>query len=70
MGAYGVEQAIPVILAFRHGHITIALSLEILGILLQESDRLYRFQVKHRHELNRMHTHIDMGVKISIIQAG
>lgn len=29
--------------------------------MLQESDRLYRFQVKQRPELNRMHTDIDMG---------
>ncbi len=45
----------------RYGHIAIALSSEILGGVLQESDRLYRFQVKHKPELNRMHTHIDMG---------
>ncbi|PAV11599.1 hypothetical protein CBG25_00235 [Arsenophonus sp. ENCA] len=45
----------------RHGHIAIALSSEILGSVLQESDRLYRFQVKHRPELNRIHTAIDMG---------
>jgi hypothetical protein len=45
----------------RYGHLAIALSSEILGSVLQESDRLYRFQVKHKPELNRMHTHIDMG---------
>lgn len=45
----------------RYGHLAIALSSEILGSVLQESDRLYRFQVKHKPELNRMHNHIDMG---------
>ncbi|ATW34833.1 hypothetical protein BJP43_10640 (plasmid) [Candidatus Williamhamiltonella defendens] len=71
-GAYGgwTSQPRDFGLDCRHGHIAIALSSEILGSVLQESDRLYRFQVKHRPELNRMHTAIDMGVTISIIQAG
>lgn len=62
-GAYGgwTSQPRDFGLDCRHGHIAMALSSEILGSVLQESDRLYRFQVKHRPELNRMHTHIDMG---------
>ncbi|WP_290603633.1 shufflon system plasmid conjugative transfer pilus tip adhesin PilV, partial [Arsenophonus sp. ENCA] len=62
-GAYGgwTSQPRDFGLDCRHGHIAIALSSEILGSVLQESDRLYRFQVKHKPELNRMHTHIDMG---------
>ncbi|WP_440862559.1 shufflon system plasmid conjugative transfer pilus tip adhesin PilV [Symbiopectobacterium purcellii] len=62
-GAYGgwTSQPRDFGLDCRHGHIAIALSPEILGSVLQESDRLYRFQVKHKPELNRMHTHIDMG---------
>ncbi|PAV04682.1 hypothetical protein CBG25_06870 [Arsenophonus sp. ENCA] len=62
-GAYGgwTSQPRDFGLDCRHGHIAIALSSEILGSVLQESDRLYRFQVKHRPELNRMHTAIDMG---------
>lgn len=62
-GAYGgwTSQPRDFSLDCRHGHITIALSSEILGSVLQESDRLYRFHVKHRPELNRMHIAIDMG---------
>ncbi|MEN3262805.1 shufflon system plasmid conjugative transfer pilus tip adhesin PilV [Sodalis endosymbiont of Spalangia cameroni] len=62
-GAYGgwTSQPRDFGLDCRHGHIAIALSSEILGSVLQESDRLYRFQVKHKPELNRMHTAIDMG---------
>ncbi|BBI93043.1 shufflon system plasmid conjugative transfer pilus tip adhesin PilV [Serratia symbiotica] len=62
-GAYGGWKSQPrdFGLDCRHGHIAIALSSEILGSVLQESDRLYRFQVKHKPELNRMHTAIDMG---------
>ncbi|HGJ5866470.1 shufflon system plasmid conjugative transfer pilus tip adhesin PilV, partial [Arsenophonus nasoniae] len=60
-GAYGGWESQPrgFCLDCRHGHIAIALSSEILGSVLQESDRLYRFQVKHKPELNRMHTSID-----------
>lgn len=63
IGAYGgwTSQPKDFGLDCRYGHIAIALSSEILGSVLQESDRLYRFQVKHKPELNRMHTHIDMG---------
>lgn len=63
IGAYGgwISQPKDFGLNCRYGHIAIALSSEILGSVLQESDRLYRFQVKHKPELNRMHTHIDMG---------
>lgn len=42
------------------GHIAIALSSEVLGTAMQESDRLYRYQVNGRPYLNRMHTAIDM----------
>ena len=62
-GAYGgwTSQPRDFGLDCRYGHIAITLSSEILGSVLQESDRLYRFQVKHKPELNRMHTAIDMG---------
>lgn len=62
-GAYGgwTSQPRDFGLDCRHGHIAIALSSEILGSVLQESDRLYRFKVKHKPELNRMYTYIDMG---------
>jgi hypothetical protein len=42
------------------GHIAIALSSEVLGTAMQESDRLYRYRVNGRPDLNRMHTDIDM----------
>lgn len=42
-------------------HIAIALSSEVLGTAMQESDRLYRYRVNGRPDLNRMHTDIDMG---------
>ncbi|QBY46419.1 shufflon system plasmid conjugative transfer pilus tip adhesin PilV (plasmid) [Arsenophonus nasoniae] len=63
IGAYGgwTSQPRDFGLDCRYGHIAIALSSEILGSVLQESDRLYRFQVKHKPELNRMNTAIDMG---------
>lgn len=62
-GAYGgwTSQPRDFGLDCRYGHIAIALSSEILGSVLQESDRLYRFKVKHKPELNRMYTYIDMG---------
>lgn len=43
------------------GHIAIALSSEVLGTVIQESDRLYRYQVNGRPDLNKMHTSIDLG---------
>lgn len=42
------------------GHIAIALSSEIISSAIEESDRLYRYEVNNRPELNRMHTAIDM----------
>jgi hypothetical protein len=48
-------------IACTTGHIAIALSSEVLGTAMQESDRLYRYQVNGRPDLNRMHTSIDMG---------
>lgn len=62
-GAYGGWSSKPSDFGLdcRHGHISIALSSEILGSVLQESDRLYRFKVNHKPDLNTMHTHIDMG---------
>ncbi|MBL7570748.1 shufflon system plasmid conjugative transfer pilus tip adhesin PilV, partial [Escherichia coli] len=38
------------------GHIAMAL----VGADLQESDRLYRYSITNRPDLNRMHTAIDM----------
>lgn len=59
-GAYGgwTSQPRDFGLDCRHGHLAIALSSEILGSVLHESDRLYRFKVKQKPELNRMHTAI------------
>ncbi|HDQ4465232.1 TPA: shufflon system plasmid conjugative transfer pilus tip adhesin PilV [Pseudomonas aeruginosa] len=42
------------------GRLAIALSSEVIGSVLQESDRLYRFKADARPELNRMYTAIDM----------
>jgi Tfp pilus assembly protein PilE len=36
------------------------LSSDVLGTDTQESDRLYRYEVNGRPDLNRMHTHIDL----------
>lgn len=52
LGTYGLSAA--------RGHIATWLSSEVLGTDLQESDRLYRYQVSGRPDLNRMHTDIDM----------
>ncbi|EBW6364048.1 Shufflon protein B [Salmonella enterica subsp. enterica serovar Oranienburg] len=43
------------------GHIAVLLSPETLTGAREDSDRLYRFQVNGRPELNKMHTAIDMG---------
>ncbi|EBP0138878.1 shufflon system plasmid conjugative transfer pilus tip adhesin PilV [Salmonella enterica] len=44
-----------------NGHIAVLLSPETLTGAREDSDRLYRFQVNGRPELNKMHTSIDMG---------
>ncbi|MBC8950070.1 shufflon system plasmid conjugative transfer pilus tip adhesin PilV [Xenorhabdus sp. TS4] len=44
----------------QSGHIVSYLSSEILGTDAEESDRLYRFKVNGRPDLNRMHTSIDL----------
>lgn len=60
-------------LSCNEGHIAISLSSEILGSSLQESDRLYRFNVNSRPDLNQMHTAIDMNSnnlnKVGVLQA-
>ncbi|WP_339057576.1 shufflon system plasmid conjugative transfer pilus tip adhesin PilV [Candidatus Regiella endosymbiont of Tuberolachnus salignus] len=43
------------------GRLAVWLSSEVLGTDRQESDRLYRYKVDNRPDLNRMHTDIDMG---------
>ncbi|EOV0239252.1 shufflon system plasmid conjugative transfer pilus tip adhesin PilV [Salmonella enterica] len=43
------------------GHIAILLSTDELSGAAEDTDRLYRFQVNGRPELNKMHTSIDMG---------
>lgn len=43
------------------GHLASYLSADILGSDSAESDRLYRFKVNGRPDLNKMHTDIDMG---------
>lgn len=45
----------------QSGHLASYLSADILGSDSAESDRLYRFQVNGRPDLNKMHTDIDMG---------
>lgn len=47
-------------LSGQTGHLAAYLSSEILGTDAEESDRLYRFQVNGKPDLNRMHTAIDM----------
>lgn len=44
----------------QSGHIVSYLSSEVLGTDAEESDRLYRFKVNGRPDLNRMHTSIDL----------
>lgn len=53
LNSYGLSAA--------KGRLATWLSSEVLGTDLQESDRLYRYQVSGRPDLNRMHTAIDMG---------
>lgn len=48
-------------LSGQSGHLVDWLSADVLGGGNDESDRLYRFQVNGRPDLNRMHTDIDMG---------
>jgi hypothetical protein len=48
-------------LAVPEGYLAISLSSEVLGTANQESDRLYRFKVNGRPDLNAMHADIDMG---------
>lgn len=48
-------------LSGQSGHLADWLSADVLGGSDDESDRLYRFQVNGRPDLNRMHTDIDMG---------
>ncbi|ELX8521895.1 shufflon system plasmid conjugative transfer pilus tip adhesin PilV [Salmonella enterica] len=43
------------------GHIAILLSTDELSGAAEDTDRLYRFQVNGRPDLNKMHTAIDMG---------
>jgi len=43
------------------GHIAALIPADELGVARQESDRLYRFSVTGKPDLNRMHTDIDMG---------
>ncbi|MGK2894526.1 shufflon system plasmid conjugative transfer pilus tip adhesin PilV [Klebsiella michiganensis] len=48
-------------LSGKSGHLADWLSADILGGDNDESDRLYRFQVNGRPDMNRMHTNLDMG---------
>lgn len=48
-------------LAGTTGRLAVYLSSEVLGTDVAESDRLYRYAVNGRPDLNRMHTAIDMG---------
>lgn len=43
------------------GHLAVMLSTEDLSGAREDGDRLYRFQVNGRPDLNKMHTAIDMG---------
>ncbi|CNI31753.1 MULTISPECIES: shufflon system plasmid conjugative transfer pilus tip adhesin PilV [Yersinia] len=47
-------------LAAESGRPLTWLSSDVLGTDTQESDRLYRYEVSGRPDLNRMHTHIDL----------
>jgi hypothetical protein len=47
-------------LSGQQGHLAAFLSADALGTDADESDRLYRYQVTGRPDLNRMHTAIDM----------
>lgn len=61
-GAYGGWTSNPTDfgISCENGHLAIALSSEVLGTAMQESDRLYRYKVNAKPDLNRMHTAIDM----------
>lgn len=61
-GAYGGWTSNPADfgISCENGHLAIALSSEVLGTAMQESDRLYRYEVNAKPDLNRMHTAIDM----------
>lgn len=48
-------------LSGQQGRLAAFLSADALGTDADESDRLYRYQVTGRPDLNRMHTAIDMG---------
>ncbi|WP_367398697.1 shufflon system plasmid conjugative transfer pilus tip adhesin PilV [Rahnella aceris] len=43
------------------GHVGTLIPSDELGVAREESDRLYRFSVTGKPDLNRMHTSIDMG---------
>ncbi|MDR3430728.1 MAG: shufflon system plasmid conjugative transfer pilus tip adhesin PilV [Rouxiella aceris] len=43
------------------GHVAALIPADELGVSREESDRLYRFSVTGKPDLNRMHTDIDMG---------
>lgn len=47
--------------ASGNGHLAVMLSTDELSGAQEDNDRLYRFQVNGRPDLNRMHTAIDMG---------
>lgn len=48
-------------LTAQTGHLVSYLSSDVLGTDAEESDRLYRYSVNGRPDLNAMHTSIDMG---------
>lgn len=48
-------------LSGQSGHLAAYLTSDVLAGGAEESDRLYRFQVNGRPDLNKMHTSIDMG---------
>lgn len=48
-------------LTIPDGHIVVDLSNSVLNTASDESDRLYRYKVNARPDLNQMHTDIDMG---------
>lgn len=52
LGSYG--------LSGQQGHLAAFLSADVLGTDADGSDRLYRYQVNGKPDLNRMHTAIDM----------
>lgn len=48
-------------LTLPDGHIVVDLTNSVLNTASDESDRLYRYRVNTRPDLNKMHTDIDMG---------